>query len=52
MKNIGTLRCKLFGHKFLTEKFGGYKAGTDIETWWKEITFFCTRCGIKREELT
>lgn len=49
MKNIGTLRCKLFGHIFI----GNYQTieGDKVVTILKNTTH-CTRCGITREELT
>lgn len=49
MKHIGTLRCKLFGHKLITR----YETPEDRH--YGQITIarlnYCTRCGIKREEL-
>ena len=49
MKNIGTIWCKLFGHKFLAETIDY----TDLfrTRWNVEVTRFCVRCGILKEDL-
>lgn len=53
---IGTLACKLFGHKFI-EKVIRDDYNVDGE-YFPNITFtyrfersYCVRCGIKREEI-
>ena len=50
MENIGTLRCKLFGHKFVfLEKI--YNPERECRDTTLKKSDYCVRCGIKREEL-
>ncbi len=45
---IGTIWCKLFGHKFVGTRqwLEGSKSISE-----RRMSTFCTRCGITREEL-
>jgi len=45
---IGTLRCKLFGHKFLGKEVF-YRGNTRVVA--TEPINYCWRCGITKEEL-
>lgn len=51
---IGTLACRLFGHKFIGQKEELVKdngiLGIITQTHYQAIDY-CIRCGIKREEL-
>ena len=58
MKNISTLRCKLFGHLLVEKRWVPYKhTNVELAAFMKSGEYMkfdvdnCVRCGIKREEL-